>query len=434
VATWALEHLRVTLMPWQRRALDSQLMIRDDGDFVFTSSLTSSARQQGKSVALSSLIGWYLCEYAALIGRPVTVLSCANRLDRAEAIFSHLFPVLINLGGKPTQSVGRKSMRMPDGSLWEVRAASSRLVGGSYDLVVVDELFDVHQAALDEAIRPTMIARPNPHLSMWSTAGDQSSTAMINIREQCLAEIDNDIQGDCCFQEWSIPNGVDPRDERFWRWANPALGITVKLASLRAASKKESFIRQHLNTWVTARGAMLDPGVWDAHEVDGELPTGGILAVDSSMDDSRYVGVRAVQEAGKVVIDVEFVATSEDQMWDEIARVMEDKTVTLAVTPTFELHLPAKYQRRFTMVGYAELLKYTVLVRSMIVEGRVKHFGTRALAEHMNRAVSVKTAKGVVVSSQKSPGPIEIARCAIWAIALCSRPVNRQKPMLVVSQ
>ena len=120
-------------------------------------------------------------------------------------------------------------------------------------------------------------------------------------------------------------------------------------------------------------------------------------------------------------------------MWDEIERVMEDKTITLAVTPTFELHLPSKYQRRFTLVGYAELLKYTVLVRSMIVEGRVKHFGTRALAEHMNRAVSVKTAKGVVVSSQKSPGPIEIARCAIWAIALCSRPVTRQKPILVVS-
>jgi hypothetical protein len=54
------------------------------------------------------------------------------------------------------------------------------------------------------------------------------------------------------------------------------------------------------------------------------------------------------------------------------------------------------------------------------------------LAEHVNRAVGVKTAQGYVVSSQKSPGPIELARCLIWAVALVSRPQTKQKPMLVV--
>jgi hypothetical protein len=51
----------------------------------------------------------------------------------------------------------------------------------------------------------------------------------------------------------------------------------------------------------------------------------------------------------------------------------------------------------------------------------------------MNRAVGVKTAQGYVLSSQKSPGPIEVARTAVWAIALVSRPQTKQKPMLVVS-
>jgi hypothetical protein len=406
-------------------------MVDDAGDFVFSSSLTSCARQQGKSVALSALIGWYLSSYAQTVGRPVSVLSTANRLDRAEAIFKTLLPVLVGMGAKPTLSFGRKEMLMPDGSTWEVRAATPRLVGGSYDLVVVDELFDVSQAALDEAISPTMIARPNPHLSMWSTAGDEGSLAMINIREQALAEIEAGVRGSCCFQEWSIPNGVDPRDERYWRWANPALGTTVKLSSLRAKVRQDGFIRQHLNQWVTARGAMLDPGVWDGHKVDGSLPAGGVLAVDSSMDGSRYVGVRAVQDAGKVYVDVEFVVTSEEKMWAEVDRVLEDRSVALAMTPTFELHLPAKHQRRFTMVGYRELVTYTGLVRAMITEGRVKHYGSRALAEHMNRVVAVKTAKGVVISSQKSPGPTEAARCALWAIALVSRPPSNQKPVLV---
>lgn len=338
-------------MPWQRAALDAQLMVDDVGDFVFSSSLTSCARQQGKSVALTAMIGYFLTEYAATEGRQIHVLSVANRLDRAEAIFRALEPVLELLDAKLAHSFGRKSARMPDGSTWDVRAASARLVGGSYDLVIVDELFDVSQAALEEAIRPTMIARPNPHLSMWSTAGDEGSLAMINIREQCLAEIDQGIRGDTCMLEWTVPNGVDPRDERFWRWANPALGTTIKLKTLRSRAKSEAFTRQHLNMWITARGSMLDPGVWDAHQIDGALPAGGILAVDSSIDGGRYVGVRAVPVDRGIHVDVEFVATDEETMWAEIDRVMADKTVQLAITPTHELHLPARYQRRYSLVG-----------------------------------------------------------------------------------
>lgn len=257
---------------------------------------------------------------------------------------------------------------------------------------------------------------------------------MINIREQCLAEIDQGIRGETCLLEWSVPNGVDPRDERYWRWANPALGTTIKLRTLRSRAKSEAFTRQHLNMWITARGAMLEPGVWDAHQIDGALPAGGILAVDSSIDGGRYVGVRAVPGDRTVQVDVEFVATDEETMWAEIDRVLADKSVHLAITPTLELHLPARYQRRYSLVGYQELLKYTVLVKAMIVEGRVKHYGSRALAEHMNRAVATKTMKGIVLSSQKSPGPIEIARCAVWAISLVSKPQNDRKPLLVISR
>jgi len=130
-------------MPWQRQALDAQLMLDAAGDFVFQASLTSCARQQGKSVALTSLIGFFLTEYAATLGRPVHVLSTANRLERAEAIFASLEDVLKNHDAKLTHSFGRKSARLPGGSTWDVRAASARLVGGSYDLVVIDELFDV---------------------------------------------------------------------------------------------------------------------------------------------------------------------------------------------------------------------------------------------------------------------------------------------------
>jgi hypothetical protein len=121
-------------------------------------------------------------------------------------------------------------------------------------------------------------------------------------------------------------------------------------------------------------------------------------------------------------------------MWSEIERVLTDKTVRLAITPTLELHLPPRYASRYTLVGYGELLKYTALARAMILEGKVCHYGQRNLDEHMYRAVMKKTAQGAVLSSQASPGPIELARCSVWAIALVSRPVNSQKPVFVVAK
>jgi hypothetical protein len=435
VARWAKENLQLDLMPWQVNALSGQLLHDEQGLLVFRESLVSTARQQGKSVALRALIGWWLTEYTATVGASQTVLSVANKLDRAEAIFNDLaFVLKERYDGKLLQAIGRKSVTLPSGSRWEIRAASPSLHGGSYDLIVVDELWNISAAVLDDALRPSQIARPNPLLSMWSTAGDEGSTSMIQYRENALAEIDRDERGYSYFAEWSMPPNCDPRDEASWAWANPALGRTVTYQALRVASKKDSFARAHLNLWQASRGAWLAPHEWDDWKTTDPMPAGGVLAVDSSVDDARYVGVRSTVKDGRIHVYAEFVVDNEDAMWSEIERVLTDKTVRLAITPTLELHLPPRYASRYTLVGYGELLKYTALARAMILEGKVAHYGQRNLDEHMYRAVMKKTAQGAVLSSQASPGPIELARCSVWAIALVSRPVNSQKPVFVVAK
>ena len=289
------------------------------------------------------------------------------------------------------------------------------------------------RSCIDDALRPSMIARPHPLLACFSTAGDESSTVMIQMREMAIADIDAGICGDTYFAEWSMPPGVNPADEQWWAWANPALGTTVTLKALRAASKKESFMRAHLNLWVSARGAWLDPGQWADLQTDVDMPPGGVLAVDSSVDESRYVGVRSAVADGKAHVAVEFIASSEDQMWDEVRRVMADSQTHLALTPTLEIHCPPELARRMTIVGYGELLKFSALVRSMLIEGKVTQRGQRTLTEHVCRAVLTRTAQGTVLSSQKSPGPIELARCMVWAIALSSRPAIRTKPILAIA-
>ena len=432
MADWAKTHMGLELMSWQLHALTGQLAFDGLGELQFRESLVSVARQNGKTQGgIVPLIGWWLTDFAELRGAAQSVLSTANRLDLAESIFTFLAPILVErFGAKAMNALGRKSIVLPNKSRWEVRAATASLHGGSHDLIVVDELWNIAPQVLDEALRPSQIARKSPLLSSWSTAGDESSICMQQHREQAIVEIDRKETSKLYFAEWSI--GGNPQDERNWVQANPALGTTITLDALRAVSKKDSFLRAHLNLWVSARGSWLEAGLWDSHCVGESMPPGGVLTVDSSVDDSRYVGVRSIVVDGKCQICVEFVVNTEDEMWEEIARVMVDTSVQLAITPSLDLHTPTILRRRTSTVGYGELLKYTGLVQKMIMEGKVKHRGELSLAEHMNRACLIKSGQGVSLSSAKSPGPIELARCAVWGIALSSKYQNRAKPMIVV--
>ena len=433
VVKWAKTFMNLDAFEWQRHALFGQLAHDENGDLLFRESLVSTARQNGKSLGgLCPLIGWWLTEMPKLRGRPQNILSVANRLDRAESIFNILAPVLVELfGGKALRTFGRKSVEMPDGSMWEIRAASPTLHGGSYDLIVVDELFNVSEKSLSEALRPSQIARKSPLLSCWSTAGDESSTAMIHMRETAINDIEKGERSSLYFAEWSIGDR-DWRNPENWVYANPALGKTITIEALQAVSKKDSFLRAHLNMFISSRGSWLEEGVWGSCKIEGPMPEGGVLAVEMSMDTNRYVGVRSSMLDGVVTTFVEFIVDNENAMWAEIDRVMADKLVALAITPTLEIHAPLHLRRRMTVVGQAELIKFTGLAQKMIIEGRVKHLGQLTLSEHMNRAVLIKTGMGVTLSHKSSPGPIELAKCAVWGIALSSKYQNRAKPMMVV--
>jgi hypothetical protein len=87
VGGWALQHLGMELMPWQQRVLDGQLLFDGDGDFLHRMSMVSTARQNGKTVALTALVGWWLTEMPKHRGTPQTVLSTAHRLDLAVMLY-----------------------------------------------------------------------------------------------------------------------------------------------------------------------------------------------------------------------------------------------------------------------------------------------------------------------------------------------------------
>jgi phage terminase large subunit-like protein len=260
---------------------------------------------------------------------------------------------------------------------------------------------------------------------MFSTAGDQSSTTMIKLREQALTAIDRQETSGLYWCEWSPPPGIDPNDRQWWPWANPALGTTVTLEALElafATPDRMAFMRAHLNCWVSAAQAWLPLGRWDQLQTDQPVPAGGWLALESNMDDSRFIGIRASQHDNKIITDVAFAVDTVSDIWPQVIDLMRDPTLQLSVPPNLEPHVPHDLRRRTIISGYRELKPLTPLVRALILEGRVLHLGNTAMSEHVNRAVQTKLPDGAPLTTQKSPGPIELARAMVIAVGNASKP------------
>ena len=440
VRDWAREFLDVELMAWQCHALEGQLLYDDAGDLCNRVSLVSTARQNGKTIALAALVGWWLTEMPKIRDSKQTVLTTAHRLDLSVMLYDLVAPVLKKrFNAYLMSSYGRNAATMPDGSKWFVRAANNSVGHGmSADLIVADEMWDIARDVIDGGLLPAQRARKSPLLSLWSTAGTEASTAMLKWREQGLRSIDTGKHSSFYFAEWSPPPDMSPLDPASWRWANPALGQTLELKTIEAESEnpdRASFLRASCNLWIASDKAWIQPGQWPQLHYKDPIPAGGTVAIECALDDSRYFGVRCVVLPDhRTVATVEFVVDTYEQLLAEVDRLCAGTaSVRFAITPTIDLHWPVALERKRIVVGYGEILKFTPRIKSMIGEKLLLHTGEAMLAEHVQRAVAVRSQNSIALSSQRSPGPIELARCMVWAAALASRPTSSGKPMIVVA-
>ena len=441
VGDMALEHLHLKLMPWQVHYLERALGFTHapDGqdDLVHRSSLCSVARQNGKTVLIQCLILFWLIEMPKIRGTKQTVLSTAHTLSLACLLFDEIAPILQDrYGAKIMKSFGRNSATMPDGSRWYVRAANPSIGHGmSVDLICADEIFDISEITMAGLI-PTQRVRRSPHMALFSTAGTESSALFIRHRENALRLIDTNNPSNFYFAEWSPPPTVDPMQEASWSWGNPALGHTLTMDTLRAESKdpdRSNFLRSSLNMWIASTQSWIQTHLWPDLQYDGPIPTGGVISVEASMDESRYFATKSVSLSdGRTCVSVAFTAETTKELWAHVAALAADPTIKFIFSPTIDAHCPPVFERRRVVMGYKEILQYTPIVRNMISEGRLVHTGEAMLAEHVCRAVMVRTQGSIAVSSQKSAGPIELCRTMIWGAAAAARPANSQKPSMIL--
>lgn len=316
VIDFAREVLGMELLPWQRWLLVHALETVDGEDgwrLRFRNVQILVGRQSGKTT-LSCVLALYFL-YMMRVG---LVLGTAQDVSNAEDVWLMCVEMaqandeLADEIRKVWYTNGSKRLQLDGGRDYRVKAANRRAGRGkSADLVLMDELREHQTWDAYAALSKTGMARKNALLWCMSNAGDGTSVVLRHFRirahrmlgdpdgiaaalgdSEPIADEGSALEDTAlAIFEWSAPPNADAGDLEAWRQANPALGYTIELSTLRAAyadDPADVFKTECLCQWVTST---VDPpfpvGAWDAGRDDASTIVDGSplwFGVDMSAD------------------------------------------------------------------------------------------------------------------------------------------------------
>ena len=251
---------------WQADALDVMCAIRPDGKWACFEYGEIVSRQNGKGAILEAralaglflfgeeLIMWSAHEYKTAMEGFRRVLAVLRRLG------TRLSDTLYDVDGVPVKVIntnGEESLeRLDTGQRLRFIARSKGSGRGfSGDVNIIDEAFALTREQ-QEALMPTMSARPNPQIIYTSSpplTGD-TGDVLYALRQRADAGGDDSLG----WRDWGLAGdlddlaAVDLDDERLWYQANPALGGRLTVEYVRRERRSMSdvgFARERLGIW-----------------------------------------------------------------------------------------------------------------------------------------------------------------------------------------
>lgn len=290
------------LMPWQRYVADVAGELDQAGHRRYRTVFVKMPRQQGKSWLLEA----HMIAAAHRPGRR-TVVYCAQDGNYARR------RVVDELGRAKVANVpalrGRyRLLRGNNGGLLEfddmsaIQALASNEKAGhgmTVDDAVLDEAFNFRSLDILNALRPTMVTRPDPQMWVVSTPGNGDDVLMLHFEELAAAAV-NDPDTRMAVFDWSALEDDDRTDPAVWRRVMPALGLTIDEATiadeLRVTPPAE-FDRGFLARRPTAATvAALDLAGWNEcrNTARDPLALSGAVTIGLEVDVERTRGVIAV--------------------------------------------------------------------------------------------------------------------------------------------
>jgi phage terminase large subunit-like protein len=158
-----------------------------------------------------------------------------------------------------------------DGYIQPINAKSSTQDGWNPHVGILDELHAHKDRGLHDVIKSSFGARRNPLMWRITTAGYNSLGVCFEQHQLVEKILDGIFSADHYFGIiFTLDDGDDEFDEHVWIKANPMLGITPSLASMRDYAKeaKQSpdsrgeFLTKRLNRWTTAHKGWINMEQW----------------------------------------------------------------------------------------------------------------------------------------------------------------------------
>lgn len=304
--------------PWQVDGLELMLSVRPDGRWCCFEYGEIVARQNGKTIGLfapRALAGLFL------LGERLIMWS-AHEYKTAMESFLHFRgmlrvlgeeagPNLIVVDGIPVKvsnTNGEEGFERLDTGARVKFIARSKSSGRGFsgDTNLIDEAM-FYSRAQQEALMPTMLARPNPQIVYASTPplDGLSGEVLCALRTRAAAGGDDSLG----LRDWGVEGNldelhkVDLDDRELWAAANPSLGIRLTEEMIlrnRRSLSAAGFAREVLCIWpkVHEGGGAIDTKAWavmadSLSRRDGDVGLGVDIAPTRDYAAIALYGLRA---------------------------------------------------------------------------------------------------------------------------------------------
>lgn len=436
------------LLDWQRLILDDMCAIDDNGMFIKKSSLFMCARQSGKShmMRMRMMAGLFLFgERNILIMSSQRKMAIRSLEIIAETIERNDFLVSQVKGGKIDtawrRTNGNERIIMESGAQIEVVAANSDSSRGlSADVLWIDELREVNEAAMD-ASKSTTLTRPNSQRFYTSNAGTAESQVLNHMRERSMAKPPKSLG----FYEYSAPEQCDIWDRKAWAMANPSLGILISEAAVEETIATSTNIAARTETlcqWVsTGLTSPWTPGSWE-ELADSEMVMAPGMHTMFAFDVDPHTRRSASLVAGSILPDgrigLALIKTWESQIAVDELKIAGD------INAYAKTWLPKKILfDKYTTQAIADRLKnsgqvvedcsgsqfYTACstFKDAIDNKRVVHGGQEYLDTAMNNVAAKSNDQAWRMVRKKSMGSITAPIGMAMLVMHLTKPVTEAK-------
>ncbi len=257
--------------PWQQFIISNLYgwRRRDNGKRRFRRAYIQVARKNGKSFLAAGV-----SLYDLMTEPGAEVYSAATKKDQARIVFDDAKKtVQYSPDLKKYIKPLAHSLTCRDGSMKPLASDSNTLDGLNPSCAIIDEYHAHKTTELLDVIDTGMRARQQPLMFIITTAGNNRNAPCFEEYEKCKKMLSgaSGYENDEYFSIiYELDKGDDWKNEKNWYKANPNLGVSVEMDTMRsaykeatlAASAETAFRTKNLNEWLNVAEVWINEKRW----------------------------------------------------------------------------------------------------------------------------------------------------------------------------